>query len=184
MSFKFEKLNVLVVEDTVPMQKLIVSVLETLGVGSIIKAKDGEEGYKKFKDEQVDIILCDWLMRPVDGIELVKKIRNDSSSPNRFIPIIMVTGYNALQRVKEARDIGATEFLIKPFTTNDLAKRIAYVINRPRDYIESPDYFGPDRRRVVHPNYQGPFRRTTDKMTSRKRKSSKSASDEQWQVET
>ena len=96
----------------------------------------------------------------------------------------MVTGYNALQRVKEARDIGATEFLIKPFTANDLAKRIAYVINRPRDYIESPDYFGPDRRRVVHPNYQGPFRRTTDKMTSRKRKSSKSASDEQWQVET
>ncbi|MGE4313606.1 MAG: response regulator [Pseudobdellovibrionaceae bacterium] len=163
MGFKFEKLSILVVEDTLPMQKLIVSVLDTLGVGTVIQAKDGEEGYAKYLKTRPDIVMTDWLMKPSDGIELVQKIRMDPKSPNRFVPIILVTGYNALPRVREARDAGVTEFLIKPFTANDLAKRIAYVINRPRDFIESKTFFGPDRRRVMTASYKGPWRRTTDR---------------------
>ncbi|MFK7839576.1 MAG: response regulator [Bdellovibrionales bacterium] len=162
MSFQFERLSVLIVEDTAPMRKLVTSVLETLGVGNISTASDGEEGYSKFAENNPDIVIIDWHMLPMSGIELVDKIRKDKSSPNKMVPIVMMTGYSALPRVAEARDTGATEFLVKPFSANDLARRIAYVINKPRDFIETADYFGPDRRRRVVPDYKGPKRRSID----------------------
>lgn len=162
MAFKFEKLSVLIVEDTVPMRKLITSVLETLGVGTILTATDGNNAFEVFSKENPDIIIADWHMIPMNGLELVKKIRKHPSSPNKMIPIIMMTGYSAMPRVYEARDTGATEFLVKPFSANDLARRIAYVINKPRDFIETDDFFGPDRRRRVMDNFNGPFRREID----------------------
>ena len=163
MSFQFEKLSVLVVEDTAPMQKLVQSVLETLGVGRVLTANDGGEGFEVFCEENSDILLIDWHMTPVNGIDLVKRIRKEERSPNKTVPIIMMTGYSALPRVAEARDRGTTEFLVKPFSANDLARRIAYVINKPRDFIETNQYFGPDRRRRIIENYNGPFRRSIDR---------------------
>lgn len=145
------------------MQKLVTSVLETLGVGRVWTADNGERGFDMFCNENPDIVITDWHMVPMSGIELVDKIRRNDISPNKMVPVIMMTGYSALPRVSQARDKGTTEFLVKPFSANDLARRIAYVINKPRDFIETPDYFGPDRRRRVIENYQGPFRRSTDK---------------------
>lgn len=163
MGFRFEKLSVLVVEDTAPMRKLVCSVLDTLGVGSVIMADDGESGFTKFCSMRPDIVIADWHMEPMTGIELVNKIRSAPASPNKFVPIIMMTGYSALPRVAQARDTGATEFLVKPFSANDLAKRIAHVINKPRDFIESEVYFGPDRRRRKDETYTGPLRRDEDR---------------------
>ena len=114
MGFKFEKLSVLVVEDTVPMRKLVISVLETLGVGTIFTANDGEQGYQNFCQNNPDILIVDWHMSPMDGIALVEKIRKSPTSPNKMVPIIMMTGYSAMPRVSLARDCGATEFLVKP----------------------------------------------------------------------
>ena len=162
MGFKFERLSILIVEDTAPMRKLVTSVLETLGVGRILTAAEGEEGFEIFCAENPDIVIADWHMVPMSGIELVHKIRREKISPNKMVPIIMMTGYSALPRVAQARDTGTTEFLVKPFSANDLARRIAYVINKPRDFIETSDYFGPDRRRRIMPNYSGPRRRSTD----------------------
>jgi two-component system chemotaxis response regulator CheY len=147
MTLKLEKLSILVVEDTPPMRKLIVSVLESLGVGKIYTASNGDQGFSVYQQTNPDIIITDWLMEPVDGIEFINKVRTHVSSPNRTVPMIIITGYSAITRVMEARDNGVTEFLIKPFTANDLAKRIAYVINKPRDFVHAPKYFGPDRRR-------------------------------------
>ncbi|MCD8493875.1 MAG: response regulator [Alphaproteobacteria bacterium] len=162
MGFRFEKLSVLVVEDTGPMRKLICSVLDTLGVGRTVTANDGNHGFTMFCNERPDIVITDWHMEPVNGIELVQKIRTSPASPNKFVPVIMVTGYSAVPRVAQARDTGATEFLVKPFSANDLAKRIAHVINKPRDFIEAYDYFGPDRRRRKPDDYRGPLRREDD----------------------
>jgi len=162
MAFQFEKLSVLIVEDTVPMLKLVGSVLGTLGVGKILTAAEGNEGYRIFCRENPDIVITDWHMQPVSGIQLVKRMRQDKKSPNRTVPVVMMTGFSAMPRVAQARDTGVTEFLVKPFSANDLARRIAYVINKPRDFIETPDYFGPDRRRRKIDKYKGPFRRNSD----------------------
>jgi len=102
-------------------------------------------------------------MEPMDGIELTKLIRKSAMSPNRLVPIILITGYSTINRISEARDVGVTEFLVKPFSANDIATRIAYVINKPRDFIDSVgSYFGPCRRRRKISDYKGPFRRETD----------------------
>ncbi|MBN8520421.1 MAG: response regulator [Alphaproteobacteria bacterium] len=162
MSFKFNKLSVLVVEDTVPMRKLLISVLESLGIKNITSADDGKKAFELFQRDNHDIIISDWQMEETNGIELTKMIRSSVMSPNRMVPIILITGYSAWQRVAEARDSGVTEFLVKPFTANDIAKRITHVINKPRDFIETNDFFGPDRRRRIDPAFKGPLKRDQD----------------------
>ena len=99
MAFEFQKLNVLIVEDTIPMLKLVSSVLDTLGIGTVYKAVEGDHGYGLFCAENPDIVVTDWHMQPTSGIELVKKIRNGKESPNRTVPIVMMTGFSAMPRV-------------------------------------------------------------------------------------
>ena len=163
MSIEFEKLTILVVEDTLPMLKLVKSVLESLSVGRILVASDGEEGFEEFCAEKPDIVVADWHMQPISGLDLVKMIRRHPKSPNRTVPIIMMTGYSAMKRVAQARDMGTTEFLVKPFSAEDLIKRITHVINSPRNFVQTGDFFGPDRRRRKIEDYTGPKRRTEDK---------------------
>ena len=167
MTLKLNKISILVIEDNLPMRKLVNAVLQSLGVTKIYFAGDGEQGYNEYKQHHPDIILTDWLMEPVNGTEFVRMVRTLPDSPNRVVPIIMMTGYNASARVLQARDEGVTEFLIKPFTAADLAKRIAYVINRPRDFIiNAESYSGPDRRRKVLSHYNtGADRRLAGKAT-------------------
>lgn len=162
MAFRFERLSVLVVEDTIPMRKLMVSVLDSLGIKNVSTADSGEKAFELFQKENQDLIITDWQMEPMDGIELTRQVRKNLMSPNRMVPIVLITGYSAWPRVAEARDAGVTEFLVKPFTANDIARRIAHVINKPRDFIETQDFFGPDRRRRIDPNYKGPMRRKAD----------------------
>ena len=141
------------------MRSLIVSVLDAFGIGTILEASNGERAYDLFQKHNPDIIITDWLMEPVDGLELIHMIRKNKDSVNRLVPIIMMTGYSAMQRVTLARDLGTTEFLTKPFTGRDLAKRINLIINRPRDFVETDQFFGPNRRRKNGEGYDGPRRR-------------------------
>jgi two-component system chemotaxis response regulator CheY len=165
MGFKFEKLSMLVVEDTQPMQKLLVSVLEALGIKNVQTCTNGQDAFRQFCNHNHDIVLSDWQMDPIDGIALTRMLRKHQLSPNRLAPIILITGYSAWTRVEEARDAGVTEFLVKPFTAHDLARRIAHVINKPRDFIDTQDFFGPDRRRrkASESGYTGPHRREEDR---------------------
>jgi CheY-like chemotaxis protein len=162
MAFEFEKLSVLIVEDNDAMIELIFSVLEAMNVGTIHRAQSAERAFEIFCLDTPDIIITDWHMEPVSGIELIQKIRTDPASPNKTVPVIVMTGFSALKRVTIARDVGATEYIVKPFTAKALARRIAYVINRPRAFIRSPGYFGPDRRRRMIEGYEGPKRRSED----------------------
>lgn len=159
MALNLKKISALVVEDLHPMRSLIVSVLDAFGIGTILEASNGERAYELFQKHNPDIIITDWLMEPVDGLEFIRMVRRNKDSVNRLVPIIMMTGYSAMQRVTLARDLGATEFLTKPFTGRDLAKRINLIINRPRDFVETEQFFGPNRRRKKGEGYTGPRRR-------------------------
>lgn len=159
MPLRLDKISILIVEDIIPMRKLMVSVLEEFGVGKIFTADHGGQGFAQFQKHCPDVVITDWSMDPIDGLEMIKMIRTHSASPNRLVPIILISGYSALSRVTEARDMGVTEFLTKPFTGHDLAKRIAHIINKPRDFVETERFFGPDRRRRKIDEYDGPKRR-------------------------
>lgn len=163
MAFNFKDLKILLVEDTPAMRDILKSVLQALDVGTVITKESGESAFEEFCDNHFDIIITDWKMADLDGIGLTKKIRKSKQSPNRKIPIILTSGYHNKDWIHLARDAGVTELLLKPFAASDLAKRIAYVLNKPRPFIEKNDYIGPDRRRRNDPAYKGPERRDEKK---------------------
>ena len=162
MSYQFQKISVLVVEDNQPMLEVTKALLMTFGVSNVIVAQNGEVGFKRFCESNPDIVIADWMMKPIDGIALTRQIRTDALSPNPYVPIILMTGFSEKRRVIQARDAGVTELLVKPFNARDLYRRIAQLIERPRQFVRSEDFFGPDRRRQQSENYTGPFRRETD----------------------
>lgn len=169
MAYNFSKVSILVVEDNQPMVDLLKSLLETFGIKRIMTAKDGEEGFKIFQRESPDLVITDWMMKPTDGISLSRRLRNDPMSPNQFVPIILMTGFSEKRRVMQARDAGVTEFLVKPFNARDLYRRISQIIERPRQFVRSEDFFGPDRRRKTKDDYDGPQRRDDDPASSPRR---------------
>jgi hypothetical protein len=71
----------------------------------------------------------------------------------------MLTAHSEKSRVEVARDAGVTEFCTKPVTAAEMVRKVASVIDRPRPFVRSESYFGPDRRRHDDPNYRGPERR-------------------------
>ena len=106
--------------------------------------------------------MCDWEMKPMSGLDLVRQIRSDPTGPHAFLPIIMVTAQSSADRVTMARDAGVTEFLAKPVTVRGICARLVDVCERPRRFLRAPAYFGPDRRRRRDPKWAGALRRRAD----------------------
>lgn len=162
MPYIFTNVKVLVVDDNQPMINLTKSILQTFGVGQIFTALNGEDAIKKYKETNPDIIIADWMMKPINGIDMTKKIRSDDQSINPYVPVILMTGFSEKKRVFEARDAGVTEFLVKPFNARDLYRRLVQIIERPRQFVRSDDFFGPDRRRIKGDHYNGAKKRYDD----------------------
>jgi DNA-binding response OmpR family regulator len=157
--YDLKGLQVLLIEDNINMRDMIRSVLFELGIRNIAVAHDGDSALREMKTNTVDLVLCDWVMKPINGPMFVKRIRRGKDSPNQYIPIIMLTGHTDLDKVYEARDIGVNEFLAKPFTANKLYTRIKSVIENDRKFVKTASYFGPDRRRSRDKVFNGKNRR-------------------------
>lgn len=172
VAYRLETLKILIAEDNKPMLDLMKSILKTFGVGTIITTMDGEEAFERYLSDNPDLIITDWIMQPCDGITLIKKVRNDRMGPNPFIPILLTTGFGERHRIVNARDAGATEILLKPFNVRDLYKRMQEIIEKPRKFVRSEDFFGPDRRRKASTEYMGPQRRKSDRQGTGNRSAS------------
>lgn len=162
MAYDFSKMSVLIVEDNQPLANITRDILHTFGFKIIDTAENGEAGFLKFKQEKHDLLIVDWMMKPMNGIELTEKIRNDVYSPNPLVPIILMTGVSEKAKVLEARDMGVTEFMLKPFTADDLYKRLVQIIERPRQFVKCDTFHGPDRRRRAAPDFHGPEKRKNE----------------------
>ena len=158
----FEQLHVLIIEDNAHMLTLLHTLVRSIGIKNIIEAPDGTHGLVAAKGHNPDFVLTDLNMQPMDGIAFTRAVRSGSDGLNPCLPIIMVTGHTEYARVVEARDAGVNEFLAKPITVGNLHSRIVQIIERPRPFVRSDNYFGPDRRRRKDPLYVGPFRRQSD----------------------
>ena len=144
---------------------LLTEILRAIGVRQIYAAHDGAEALQVMRNHQVDIVMTDLAMQPLDGIDFVRLLRNAPDSANPMTPVIMITGHSTMRWVAEARDVGINEFLSKPVTARGLLQRISLVVDQPRAFIRAQDYFGPDRRRRIDPAYFGPRRRAADRKT-------------------
>jgi CheY-like chemotaxis protein len=160
---RYDLLNILLVDDNQHMRVLLTEILRAIGVRNIYEANDGAQALQVMRNHPVDIIMTDLQMQPLDGIDFVRLLRKSTDSPNPMCPVIMITGHSTLRRVAEARDVGVTEFLSKPVTARGVLQRIGLVVEHPRAFVRTDDYFGPDRRRRSDPTYAGPRRRAMDR---------------------
>ena len=166
--YDLDRVTILVVDDNAYMRTLLLNSLKALGVGQVKLASHGGEAIELLKlmaadpmkagVMSLDLIYSNWQMSPVDGSMLLRWVRRHKDSPDRFIPFVMVSGYADRPKVAEARDLGVTEFLAKPFSVEAVAQRLLQVIDRPRVFVHTVDYFGPDRRRQQLP-FRGEDRR-------------------------
>jgi len=158
-SYDFRNIRMLIVDDCKFMRNILERMLEALGVGYIRAASDGIDAWEYLSGDEFDILITDWEMEPEDGAALVQRIRMDPDSPNRYIPVVMLTGYTEKAKVMGARDIGITEFLAKPVAARSLHARLVNVIENPRPFVRTATFFGPCRRRLNLPSFDGPDRR-------------------------
>jgi PleD family two-component response regulator len=157
-----EKIRFLVVDDLQFMRRIFRDVLRSLNARQIHTSLEGGDAFKAMRTNTPDIIIIDWDMEPVDGIELTRMIRDPDHPASAFVPIIMATGNTEPRRIAEAWDAGVTEVIGEPFTAKALYSRIDEAIQRPRPFGRSETFFGPDRRRHKHAVYDGPLRRRDD----------------------
>ncbi len=155
----FNRLRFLVIEDNAHMRRILRTLLHGFGTREVYEAEDGATGLEAFTHHVPDIVITDWVMPVFDGLELTQMIRQPGANGNPYVPIVMLTGHSEKKRVMDARDAGVTEFLAKPISAKGLYQRILNVVVKPRPFIRTQTYFGPDRRRTINPGYAGPERR-------------------------
>ena len=157
--------NILLVEDNLYIRNILEGLLWHFRFGGVEVAANGEEAIEFLKTAKagtnsVDIVLSDFLMVPINGHLLLRWVRGSDECPNRFIPFIMISGAAGKDKVAAARDLGVTEFLAKPFSVESIYRRVLEAIDRPRQFVATKSYFGPDRRRRTLA-YGGADRRMT-----------------------
>jgi two-component system, chemotaxis family, chemotaxis protein CheY len=159
--YRFERLKVMVVDDNPHMRKLVVTILLAFGVVHVFEASDGDQAWKMLREANPDVMFMDWMLEGLSGLDLVKKVRTSSQTPNPFVPIIMLTGHTQAEHVRKARDAGTNEFLAKPVSVKAIMMRLVAVIEDPRPFVRTKGYFGPCRRRHENEEYRGPERRSS-----------------------
>jgi CheY-like chemotaxis protein len=157
-----KRLRVLLVDDSQHIRVIVGTILRSAGIEAIAEASSGDQAIAMAKTSPFDVAFIDYLMADGDGLELIRKLRDPKTSPNPYMPIIMITGFSDRTRVLAARDAGVTEFIAKPITAKAVLDRLTAALYRRRPFVESQSYFGPDRRRSVSEDDANPRRRSGD----------------------
>jgi len=159
LAISLEEVRFLIVDDNVHMLNIIKTILRGLGATRVLEARNSKDALKRLRYEPADIIILDYVLEDEDGVEFLRFLRSDPESPAPFTPVIMLTAHSDMSRVTAARDAGVTEFCAKPVTATELLRKVAAVVDRPRPFVRSGAYTGPDRRRRDDPEYEGEERR-------------------------
>jgi CheY-like chemotaxis protein len=151
--------SLLIVEDNDASRRLVMELLRAAGFTNLSFARDAEEAIEHIQTQGPDLLLLDWGLPGMSGIELVSHIRQaalkpDPRFPNPQLPIVMLTARQRVFDVTMASNAGINEFVVKPFSTSTLLKAISSALVKKRQFVATPDFVGPDRRRrksALHP---------------------------------
>lgn len=163
MPYNFENLEIIVADDNEFMRSVIRMTLQALGFqrDNIVEAESGEDVLKLLKTNTPDLIITDLNMKPMNGLELTRNIRRSEDSLLKFMPVMICTGHAEANYIFAARDAGATEIICKPISAKALYEHIRAIVEWPREFVQSPEYIGPDRRRRDVP-FEGQDRRASE----------------------
>ncbi len=118
-------MKILVVDDFPSMRRILRNLLGNIGLSDVEEAADGGEAFAKIQSSKYDLIICDWNMEPVTGLELLRRVRGDSAHAK--LPFIMVTAESKTENVIEAKKAGVNNYIVKPFNAQTLQNKIAAV---------------------------------------------------------
>jgi two-component system, chemotaxis family, chemotaxis protein CheY len=158
MPKSYDTVSVLIADGSSSILSMTRFILGEFGISKITTVTHSHHVLDELSLHPIDLLIVDWNMEPMNGIELTKYIRLSEESPNRYLPIIIMSERTSLPIVYEARDAGVSEFLVKPLTMQSIKQRVDATIKNPKKFVRSPTYFGPDRRRRIDPKYKGPER--------------------------
>ena len=163
------RIAVLVVEDNDASRRLVMELMRATGFENVNFARDAEEAIAQMQGQDPDILLLDWNLPGMSGLDLVRHIRASANTPDpRFtnpeVPIVMLTARQRARDVTAARNAGVNAFVVKPFSTTSLLKAVCGSLTRKRKFVAEPAYTGPDRRRRRAENYPGLLQRAEDKI--------------------
>lgn len=119
-------MRVLIVDDYKTMLNIIRTLLTQLGFSNIYEATDGATALQKLRDANFGLVIADWNMEPVSGLQLLKDVRADNRLKN--LPFIMVTAESKTENVVAARAAGVNNYILKPFTAATLKQKIVAVM--------------------------------------------------------
>jgi len=123
------KIPVLIVDDQQPMRRTIADIMRSLGFSKLAYAEDGLMAWDKLNQEEFGVVLLDWSMPRMTGIELLKKIRQ-SEEKFATIPVLMITAEADQAHVVEAIQSGVTNYIVKPFTPATLDKKLREILDK------------------------------------------------------
>ncbi|MCE9648270.1 MAG: response regulator [Parvibaculum sp.] len=148
----FARLKVLVVDDSVEMRRLLVALLNVMGIGEVICAPDGDTGLRLYAERNPDLVITDGTMQPMDGYEMTRAIRamrkaDDTPDRGAEVPVLMLSGHTGPEIIARARDEGVTDYIVKPVTPELLYERVMEAVSKPVHLVETPTWRGPSPTR-------------------------------------
>jgi CheY-like chemotaxis protein len=124
----FSRLSICVIDDSPYICRLLLEMLHSFGVGHVASASGAEEAFSQMRLRTPDIVICDWEMYPMDGLSILRRLREQSASQASHVPFIMLTGHNGHEEVNIALGEGADSYIVKPFTSETLMNHLMKVI--------------------------------------------------------
>ena len=118
----FKSASVLVVDDAAPMRDLVKYILRRVGIVNFYEASNGDEAFATLLGAEISLIIADWNMPKLNGVELVAKIRNHDRL--KTVPVIMVSGEGDKSHVIKAIQAGASDYVLKPISAEILLKKV------------------------------------------------------------
>ena len=121
-------MKVLVVDDFATMRRIVKNILKEIGFKNIVEADDGLTALEVLKKDKIDLVLADWNMPRMTGLDLLKAVRSDESL--KKTPFVMVTAEAQKSCVLEAVQAGVSNYVVKPFTANTVRQKLEQVFSK------------------------------------------------------
>lgn len=121
-----KNMRILVIDDFQTMRRIIINLLRQLGFTNMTEADDGSTAWEKLQVEHVDLIVSDWNMPKMTGMDLLRKVRADEKY--KTTPFIMVTAEGKRENVIAAVQAGVSNYIVKPFNAATLKEKLSKVI--------------------------------------------------------
>lgn len=118
--------HVLVVDDYNTMRRILRNLLSQIGFSNVEEAEDGSTGLRKLRERSFGLVISDWNMAPMSGLEFLKEVRSDGQLKDT--PFIMITAESKTENVVAAKEAGVSNYIVKPFNADTLKKKIEAVL--------------------------------------------------------